>query len=196
MRTGPWAPARKMAAKLGFEEFRPLERQADGPEAERRIGFAAQTQGGRRLVAAGIEGPDGQGTAAQALHQALQHGELFVLAGQIGAVHIHEFAAQQTDADGAGGQYAVDLGGEFQVGLQRDEGAVEGHRRHLPQAAQPAAQAKEISPLGPVEGQGFGRRVEDELALHAVDHRRPAAMRVGQSARHADDGRQARASGP
>ena len=67
---------------------------------------------------------------------------LLVLAGQLAvAVHEQELAAEQTDADRAGGERRGGIAGLLDVGEQLDALAVERHRRQMAQARQAGAAA-------------------------------------------------------
>ncbi len=192
-----WAmhPGPQDGGELGLEDFRPLQGQADGPQAERRIEALGQPQGGDRLLATGIQGADGQGVSVEALHQIGEYGILLVLVGQVVAVHVDELAAQQADPGGPRGQHAGDLDGELDIGLQADLGAVQGDRRYLAEPLQLAALAQELGAALAVGDQGVGPRVEDHLALGAVEDDGNPGLGPDQDAGHADHRRQAERAG-
>ena len=137
-------------AELGIEQRALLEGEADGAQAERRIGAGAVMAGQRlgQLVAAHIQGAGGHRLAVQPFDELAQRAVLLLLVGQAVAVHEHELGAQQPDALGAGLQRHAELARQLEIGIERDLGAVAGHRRAGGAAATASADRADGRPDG------------------------------------------------
>ncbi len=85
-------------AQLRAEDLVMAQAQAHAADAEERIGLALAGEAGHRLVAAGIERPDGDRAAARPFEDATIGAILLVLVGQAAAAMEQELGADQPDA--------------------------------------------------------------------------------------------------
>ena len=111
-------------AQLLFEQLGLFEAEADAAAAEERVGFGVAGEVRDVLVAADVEGPDGEPAAAEGVGDGQVAGNLFGLAGRFAPVEEEELGAQQPDAVGAVADRRGDVVGRGDVGGDLDVDAV------------------------------------------------------------------------
>ena len=142
-------------AQLGQKHGRLSQAPADGAQTQRRIQMGLVPERAvQRLVGAHIHGADGDRQALHAFYGTTIGLVLLVLVGQTAlAAHEQKFAAKQTDTHCARLDCARGVFGHFNIGQQLDFLAVQGHRRGMQQAQQPAALELALALLEAVFGQ-------------------------------------------
>ena len=148
-----------------------------------------------QLVAAHIQGARRHRPAVEPFDELAQRAILLLLIGQAVAVHEHELGAQQPDALGAGLQRHAELARQLEIGIERDLGAVAGHRREAAQPRQRAQVALMDALAAVVLGNRLRRGAHDDAALIAVDDQRIAVLDHAQQPGDAEDRRQAEGAG-
>ena len=121
MRRGP-----EDRGQLGLKQLRLQEREANGAEAECRVGGRGDlvTQCRGQLLTADIQGPDGDGPPGHAFHDFPQGLVLLVLCRQGHPVHEHELGAEKPDTLRTRPVRGLNLAGEFEIGVENDVRAV------------------------------------------------------------------------
>ena len=158
-------------SQLGPEQLGPVEAGPHSAQAQEGVGFPSHGQVGQGLVAAHVQGPDHQPLArAQGPgHDAVGFG-LFVLAGGLLAVVEQEFAPEQSDPLGAGGDGLRDLPGTPEVGGDLQPEPIRGYGRRQRCRSVDRTEgglAGDVHP-GPAQVGFAGRELQD--APGAVQH--------------------------
>ena len=110
--------------QLGAEELRVPQREADGAQPQRRIGLVRAVPDGQ-LVAAQVQGADGDRPVLHLLEDGAVGAEVLLLGGQLLAVQVEELGAVEAHALGAVSQHARHLLGKLDVGADADAAAVQ-----------------------------------------------------------------------
>src|SRR5690606_5072608 len=84
--------------KLGLEQFRAIEADADGTPAEERVQLVLKVDVGRRLVAADVERAHNNRALSEYLEDLAVDANLLVLRRGAGVLEVQELGAQQADA--------------------------------------------------------------------------------------------------
>ena len=153
------------------------------------------TNGIAPLVAAEVEGADGDALAAGALDRPRSATILLLLVGRHRPVHEHELGAQQADPGGAGVDDVLHLHRQLDVRLQTDRHAVAGHRRLAGELAQRALLLLPFAAATSVFLHRHRRRMDDDLAMVAVDQDGIAGAHRLQQAGGAEHRRQTQGAG-
>ncbi len=156
--------------KLALEHRDVVQAHADGAVAEEGIALGVGGLGLRVFVGAEIERADDQRAALQAPQRVGIGAVMLFLAGLVIAGEIEKFGAIEADAFSAAAKGVVDLGGEFDIGLQADDMPVEGLRGQILQrgAVRFRAARRRLSALA-IFGQCSLVGVDDDDAVIAVD---------------------------
>jgi hypothetical protein len=182
-------------ADLAAEKARPVEADADRPPAERRVLFLHRPHIGQDLVAADVEGAEGDGGGPGRV----EHGavELLLLGRGGHALRDHELdlGAKQPDAGGAGFLQVRQVDEEARIELERDLDPVPGDRRHVAQAAVLLLPAGAQPRLFGVSRLHVGAGAHLHLARAAVDDDGIARLHEGGGVLDLAHGRDAERTG-
>ena len=105
-------------SQLGAKHFRMVQREANASIAEERIRLVRGAEIGRHLVAAQVHGAKDHRARREAGRNLAIRQELFLLAGQLGAIQVEELGAEQTDAVGARLEHVLDFDRQLDVGAE------------------------------------------------------------------------------
>src|SRR5712664_1078649 len=181
----------RQCAELDAEDFRMREAQADAPDAQERIQLTLWRQARDGLVAAGVQGPDGDGLSRCPLDQATIEPVLRFLVGQGSLAVEEEFGARQADAvAGARRQILEDLLA-LDVDLHGDArpGSADGGRAPVLLLQLGALRAGLLALAEPA-GRDL-RRTEDQPAGLRVQHGRVTVHQLVERGADADQQRHA-----